>query len=85
MIKLLNFIISSLLLSFAYIDKCDSDLDYPYEYNTLCYEECPDGTYSIYGYKCEDLIYCNNNQNECLNITDNKCYVCDYDIIYFID
>ena len=70
------------------IDSCEND-GYKYEYNTICYNECPEETYSIF---CDE-DNCDENSKKCFdkkpkgyyldlgNKTYKKCYenclVCD--------
>ena len=44
------------------IDNCNSDDNYKFEYNNICYSTCPNGTHnsSIYNYLCEEGIEADN-------------------------
>ena len=78
------------------INNCTNDEKYIYEYNNICYENCPNGTYNSYGYLCEKYYTYNNNEyfeqvpegyyieNELLKLIekcDNKCKNCTKDSV----
>ena len=72
------------------IDDCINDNIYLYEYNNVCYENCPEGTISNDDmYKCEEELNCidkyyNYNHTECIDeIPDG--YYCDNTELKTID
>ena len=71
-------------------DDCINDNIYLYEYNNVCYENCPEGTVSNDDtYKCEEELNCidkyyNYNRTECIDeIPDG--YYCDNNELKTID
>ena len=67
------------------IDSCINDNDYKYDYNNICYEECPENTKTyIDEKKCLDSCelnqfeYDNKCYNNCDLISDGKKIICEY-------
>ena len=64
------------------IDDCSKDNIYKFEYNNLCYENCPNGTYLLNdnGYLCQDnsnlncSIYYSYNRSICLTKVPDGYY-----------
>ena len=61
------------------IDECYLDSEYNYEYNNLCYKECPNGTFNISYFRCVDFLYCNINHTECFEYIPEGYYLYDSD------
>ena len=56
------------------IDDCINSNDYIYDYNNICYKNCPNETFTFENiYFCFDLTRYNNNNNT-LNEVDNKIF-----------
>ena len=51
------------------IDNCAKDQDFPFEYNNICYDSCPNGTIPLNGKKCIYDIKCSSS----LDFLNNKC------------
>ena len=66
------------------IDNCRLDIEYPYEYNNLCYNNCPENTHksSRDEYLCEDDVVCekyyNLDKSECIDEILEGYYLKDY-------
>ena len=66
------------------IDYCRLDTEYPYEYNNLCYNNCPENTHksSRDEYLCEDDLVCekyyNLDKSECIDEILEGYYLKDY-------
>ena len=66
------------------IENCRLDTEYPYEYNNLCYNNCPENTHksSRDEYLCEDDLVCekyyNLDKSECIDEILEGYYLKDY-------
>ena len=66
------------------IEKCYLDSEYKYEYDNICYKECPNGTFNVSYYRCVDFLFCNINHTECFEYIPEGYYLYDSES-YIID
>ena len=65
------------------IDNCINNLEYPFEYNNICYNNCPNGTSPDDNNVCKDIFICKNNYNfnynktECIDYVPQGYYIND--------
>ena len=57
------------------IDNCFNNLEYPFEYNNICYNTCPNGTTPDKNKICKDNLICTTNYNYNYNKTECIDYV----------
>ena len=64
------------------IDNCNNAGIYKYEYNNICYERCPSGTYYSYDHtQCLGSVptgyYCNNTNAQTIDACHSNCQTCE--------
>ena len=64
------------------INDCSKDETHVYEYNNICYDNCPSETYISYNHslclnKIPDGYYCNNSENRTLDKCHHNCKTCN--------
>ena len=65
------------------IDNCINSLEYPFEYNGICYNTCPNGTLPDKNNICKDNLICKNNyiynynRTECIDYILEGYYIND--------